>query len=200
MKQAESKPSLLVLASGRGSTFAALIEAEKKLLLDMRVKALIVDRDCAAIEIARENGVPVHVISFAQNKETFAARLHDKIQELNANFILLAGFLRKVPDETVRQFSNRIFNTHPSLLPDFGGAGMYGINVHKAVIASKATVSGISFHYVTEVYDQGGVIAQKQVLVADDTTPEALEEKLKSIEKFFVIEQLNAQAVRFRRS
>lgn len=194
------KPSLLVLASGTGSTFAALVEAEKKLLLDMNVKALIVDRECGAQTFAREAGVPSHLISYTENKETFGARLHEKITAINADFIMLAGFLRKIADQTVLTYRNRIFNTHPSLLPDFGGAGMYGMNVHKAVVAAKKAVSGVSFHLVTENYDQGAVLAQKQVTVDPADTAEKLEEKIKSLEKYFVIAQLNIQAARFRKT
>lgn len=196
----ELKPKLLVLASGGGSTFAALVEAEKKLLLDMHIQALVVDRDCGALTVAREADMASHLISYTENKETFGARLHEKIAQINPDFIMLAGFLRKIGDQTVRAYQNRIFNTHPALLPDFGGAGMYGINVHRAVVAAKKPMSGVSFHLVTENYDQGAVLAQKQVPVNPADTAEQLEEKIKGLEKFFVIEQLNVQAANFRRA
>lgn len=165
----------------------------------MNVKALLVDRDCGAMVAARERNIPVHLVSYADEPSSFGIRLQGKIEELAPDFIMLAGFLRKISNETVFAYRNRIFNTHPSLLPEFGGHGMYGQHVHKAVIAAGKNVSGISFHHVTDDYDQGAVIAQRKVAVDAHDTAESLEEKVKAIEKFFVIEQLNLIASVFRR-
>ena len=193
------KPKLLVLASGQGTTFAALVAAEQKLLLDMQVVALITDRDCGALALARQSHISAHLVSYTEDKESFADRLQKHVDSIRPDFIMLAGFLRKVPDAVVRHYHNRIFNTHPSLLPDFGGAGMYGLNVHRAVIAAHRAVTGITFHCVSESYDEGAIIAQKQVAVQPGDTAEILEERIKSIEKYFVIEQLNVRASHFRR-
>lgn len=193
------KPNLIVLASGHGSTFSTLVEADQKTLLDMNVKALIVDRDCGAIEVAREKNIPAHIVSYADEPSSFGIRLQGKIEELAPDFIFLAGFLRKISSDTVFAYRNRIFNTHPSLLPEFGGQGMYGRNVHKAVITAGKNQTGVSFHHVTDDYDQGAVIAQRKVRVESNDTVESLEEKVKAVEKFFVIEQLNLIASVFRR-
>lgn len=165
----------------------------------MNVKALIVDRECGAMAIAREKNIPVYLVSYADEPSSFGIRLQGKIEELEPDFIMLAGFLRKISNETVFAFRNRIFNTHPSLLPDFGGHGMYGKHVHKAVISAGKNMSGVSFHHVTDDYDQGAVIAQKKVAVNSIDTAESLEDKVKAVEKFFVIEQLNLIASVFRR-
>ena len=95
---------------------------------------------------------------------------------------MLAGYLKKIPSQVIRQYRNRIVNIHPALLPSFGGFGMYGHYVHEAVIASGVKVSGATVHLVTEEYDRGPIIMQKTVDIAFDDTPESLAAKVLKVE------------------
>ena len=105
----------------------------------------------------------------------------NELNILNPDLLVLAGFLWKIPNKIVKNFRNRIINIHPSILPKYGGKGMYGINIHKAVIKNKEKQSGLTIHYVNEEYDKGGIIFQKIVDV-DVKTPEELSEKILKLE------------------
>ena len=101
----------------------------------------------------------------------------NELTDLAPDLIVLAGFLKKVPIEIISSFSNKIVNIHPSLLPKYGGKGMYGINVHKAVLKNNEKESGFSIHYVTKEYDEGNIIFQKSFEI-DSKTPEELSKKI----------------------
>jgi len=94
----------------------------------------------------------------------------------------LAGFLKKIPEEIIRTFPNKIINLHPSLLPKFGGKGMYGMHVHNAVIEAKERVSGITIHYVNEEYDEGKIIKQFNTTIEETDDPQTLFEKIRELE------------------
>ena len=121
---------------------------------------------------------------------------HELLRLLNKNevdLIVLAGFLKLIPNEIIDAFRNRIINIHPALLPSFGGKGMYGINVHKAVFDSSAKVSGATVHFVDYTYDTGSIIAQKCVDISDVKSPEEIAERVLKIEHEllpFVIKKL----------
>ena len=108
----------------------------------------------------------------------------------DANVVFLAGYMRKLGKKTLEKFKGRILNTHPALLPKFGGKGMYGMNVHQAVINSKEKESGVSIHMVDGEYDTGPVIAQCRVKVQPGDTPERLCERVMGQEREFVVETL----------
>ena len=95
-----------------------------------------------------------------------------ELKKLSTDLIVLAGFLKKIPDELVDEFENRIINIHPALLPSFGGKGMYGQNVHKAVFDCSAKYSGATVHFVNKIYDDGKIIAQKAIDISDVESPE----------------------------
>ena len=101
----------------------------------------------------------------------------NELTDLAPDLIILAGFLKKVPTEIISSFSNKIVNIHPSLLPKYGGKGMYGINVHKEVLMNNEKESGFSIHYVTEEYDEGNIIFQKSFQI-DTKNPEELSKKI----------------------
>ena len=110
-----------------------------------------------------------------------------------SKLIILAGFLKKIPTSYINFFKNKIINIHPSLLPKYGGEGMYGLNIHKKVIENKEVETGISIHYISEEYDSGKIIFQKKIKVDKYDTPEKLEEKIHKLEyEYFpkVIESL----------
>lgn len=103
----------------------------------------------------------------------------------NTHWIILAGFLRRLGPCFISAFKNQIINSHPSLLPQFGGKGMYGIHVHRAVCRAQKKTTGLTIHYVNEEYDEGSIIAQKKIKVNDGETPESLQERVKKKEKIF---------------
>ena len=100
-----------------------------------------------------------------------------------ANFIILAGFLWRIPEKIIEAFPNKIINIHPALLPKYGGKGMYGMNVHRAVKANKETETGITIHYVNENYDEGAIIFQAKTTLNEEDTPEKIAEKIHILEQ-----------------
>ena len=135
-------------------------------------------------------GIPFLVF----NKEDFHEKMFlEKISLINPKLIILAGFLLKIPENLIKKFNNKIINIHPSLLPKYGGKGMYGINVHEEVIKNKEDQSGISIHYVNNQYDDGKIIFQKSNKIIYPSTAEKLSKKIHELEmKYFpeIIEKL----------
>lgn len=134
--------------------------------------------DAGALDRARKAQVPTHVIADPGD----GGAIVQVLQETDVELVVLAGYLKLVPAEVVRAFEGRMINIHPALLPAFGGDGMYGIRVHRAVIDSGATVSGVTVHLVDEEYDRGPTVAQWPVPVHADDTPETLAARVLQIE------------------
>lgn len=111
-------------------------------------------------------------------------------QDLKASWVILAGFLKKIPSEFIAAFPDRVINIHPSLLPNYGGAGMYGQYVHKAVSAANEAFSGISIHLVNEEFDKGKLLFQHALALATNANASEVEEKVKSLEKRFFAKDL----------
>lgn len=157
-----------VLVSGGGTNLQALLDALHDSPL-ARVARVISNRpDAGALERARRAGVPTTVLRDANDPAELLAALRD------APLVVLAGYLKLVPAPVVARFRGRMINIHPALLPDFGGPGMYGHHVHEAVLASGATESGATVHFVDEVFDRGAIIAQEKVRIEPGDTPETL--------------------------
>ena len=116
------------------------------------------------------------------NDELNSDKILNDLQNLSPDLIVLAGFLKKIPEKIVDLFRNKIVNIHPSLLPKYGGKGMYGSNIHKKVIQNKESESGITIHYVSKEYDAGKIIFQKKIKVDKNDTPKKLEEKIHKLE------------------
>lgn len=115
-------------------------------------------------------------------KEFYESTFLEAIKNTNPDLIVLAGFLLKIPEKIVSAFENRIINIHPSLLPKYGGKGMYGLNIHKEVILNKEKLSGFTIHYVNQEYDKGAVIFQKKIQINEKETPESLSSKVLKLE------------------
>lgn len=170
-----------VFVSGRGSNLKAILDSPK--LRDLtEVKAVFSDKaDCTAFEVAKRFSIPTYCIGksdgFISNK-----KLKDHLVSLEIELIVLAGYLKMIPGEVVSSFKFRIINIHPALLPSFGGSGMYGANVHKAVFNSSAQVSGATVHFVDENYDTGKIIAQRCVDISDVRTPAEIGERVLKVE------------------
>ena len=146
------------------------------------VKAVFSDKiDCAAFNIAKSFSIKTYSLG---DKEGCIAYndLAEKLKQLEIEFVVLAGFLKLIPTEVIRNYKWKIINIHPALLPSFGGKGMYGINVHKAVFNSSAKVSGATVHFVDETYDTGKIIAQQCVDISDVKSPEEIAERVLKIE------------------
>ena len=115
-------------------------------------------------------------------KELYESTFLETITNTNPDLIVLAGFLLKIPEKMVYAFENRIINIHPSLLPKYGGKGMYGLDIHKEVILNKEKFSGLTIHYVNKEYDKGAVIFQKKIKINEKETPESLSSKVLKLE------------------
>lgn len=178
--------NIAVFGSGRGSNFQAIVQAiQRGTIPNATVRVVISNNSTAGIlEIARANGIPAEHISERQfsSATDFVNHLLATLRRYDVNFIVLAGYMKRVPQQIISQFRNRIINIHPALLPKFGGPGMYGMRVHEAVIAAGEKVSGASVHYVDEEYDHGAVIIQRCVEVKPDDTPESLAARVLEVE------------------
>ncbi len=169
------------MASGSGSNFQAIIDATENGTLQIRIAALIASKTgIGAIERAEKHGISAKVISPKdfESEEAFGRKLLDELHLLQTDLIVLAGYLIKIPPVVIAAFPNRILNIHPSLLPDFGGKGYYGMKVHRAVIEAKKKISGCTVHLVNEEFDKGPILAQSIVSVEESDTPESLAEKV----------------------
>jgi formyltetrahydrofolate-dependent phosphoribosylglycinamide formyltransferase len=170
-----------VFVSGRGSNLQAILDSpELKNLVE--VKAVISDKlNCPAFDIAKKFSIPVYSVGKREGFISFD-ELGTLLKEINIELIVLAGFLKLIPENFVRSFSNKIINIHPALLPSFGGSGMYGMNVHRAVFESSAQVSGATVHFVDETFDTGRIIAQQCIDISDVKSPEEIAERVLKIE------------------
>jgi formyltetrahydrofolate-dependent phosphoribosylglycinamide formyltransferase len=176
---------LAVLASGGGSNLQALLDAFNKVPdAPARVALVISDRETAgALERARLHDVAAHVVAVSGRSEAeIASETLDLFERHAIGLVALAGYLRLVPAAVIRAYPGRMVNIHPALLPGFGGQGMYGSRVHRAVLASGTRITGPTIHYVTEAYDEGRIIAQWPVPVLADDTAESLAARVLLVE------------------
>jgi phosphoribosylglycinamide formyltransferase-1 len=184
-----------IFASGRGSNFRAILESIKAgKTKNARITLVISNNSGAgALQTARENSIPALHISRMQftSDDDYTKALFNALEDHEVNFIVLAGYMKKIDPCIVRKFKNRILNIHPALLPKYGGDGMFGRHVHEAVIASHDPVSGATVHIVDEEYDHGSIVLQKKVPVGPADTAESLAEKVLAIEH-----QLYPEAIR----
>jgi len=176
---------LTVFASGGGSNFQRIVDAIERGDLDADPVGLISNHDEAgAIDRARSHGIPTHVLdpdAFDQASD-FSSALLDILRSQDTTFVALAGYMRKIPDPVVDAFRGRMVNIHPALLPAFGGRGMYGMNVHRAVIEYGAHWSGATVHLVDEEYDHGPIVVQEPVPVYPDDTASDLADRVLAVE------------------
>lgn len=171
---------IAVFASGGGTDFQSVIDANEKESF-CEIAMLIASKSgIGAIERAEKHNIPFYVFS-KQNYddlEILYAELSRLLDESKVDYIVLAGWLKIIPESFIKTFSDRIINIHPSLIPAFCGAGYYGLKVHKAVIEYGAKISGCTVHFVNEIPDGGAIIAQRAVEVDDGDTPESLQAKI----------------------
>lgn len=171
---------IAIFASGAGSNAEKIIEyftGHKKISVGL---VACNKPGAGVLQIASDFNIPVLMIDkerfFDENGYT------DELKEAGIDFIVLAGFLWKIPQTLIDNYRNKIINIHPALLPKFGGKGMYGSKVHEAVIAAGEKESGITIHYVDEYYDNGDIIFQAACPVSADDTPDTLAQKIHQLE------------------
>lgn len=179
-----------MFASGRGTNLKAILNYPE-LKGKIEVKWLITDNPfCKALKIAKKYNISFYCINNNKIKKNY-----DNIIELfnkdNIELIVLAGFLKLLPSEFVEYFKNRIINIHPALLPSFGGKGMYGMNVHKAVFNSKVSESGATIHFVDNTYDTGKIMAQRKIDITNCNSAEEIAENVLKIEHQLLPETIN---------
>ena len=171
---------IAVFASGGGTDFQSVIDANEREHF-CEISCLIASKDgIGAIDRAKKHGIKTAV--FAKKDypelEDLYAELTDLLKSEKVDYIVLAGWLKIIPESFIKTFEDRIVNIHPSLIPAFCGAGYYGIKVHQAVIEYGAKVSGCTVHFVNEIPDGGAIIAQSTVKVQDGDTPETLQARI----------------------
>ncbi len=180
MKKQTKKHRIAILASGSGSNAGKFISYFRDHQTISVVLVVSNNASAFVLQRAANAGVPSVVLprqAWEEKKKVLA--LFDSYQ---VNTIVLAGYMRLLPPWMTERYSGRIFNIHPALLPDFGGKGMYGMHVHRAVIESGVRRSGITVHLVNERYDEGPILFQKQIDVLPGDTPETLSKKIKQLE------------------
>ena len=171
---------IAIFASGSGSNTQSIIEYfQQKENIEI---ALIMCNKSNAFVVQRAQKLGVKCIVF--NSETFKNNLGflDILSKYEVNWIVLAGFLLKIPEYIIEDFQGKIINVHPALLPKYGGKGMYGMNVHRSVIEDNETESGISIHYVNKNYDEGKMIFQASCAINAGDSPEDLANKIRLLE------------------
>lgn len=186
----EKKVSILIFASGNGSNAENIITYFQKKSIHINWIIITNNSDAGVIERSVRLNIPFMVFS---KDDFYNNNVLEKINLINPSLIVLAGFLLKIPEQIIENFPNKIINIHPSLLPKYGGKGMYGINVHKKVIENQESESGISIHYVNQNYDEGKIIFQKSITISYPTDASNLSKKIHELEmKYFpeVIEKL----------
>ena len=181
------------LASHNGSNMQAVIDACKTGRLKAMPAVVISNNsDLGALARAEREGIPHYHLSTKTHPdaETLDAAILQMLLEHKVELVVLAGYLRKVGAQTLRQYSDRIINIHPALLPKFGGQGMYGQNVHQAVLEAGETETGVTIHLVNDEYDRGQILAQRKVAVLPTDTVETLAARVLETEHAFLVETL----------
>jgi formyltetrahydrofolate-dependent phosphoribosylglycinamide formyltransferase len=180
--------NIAIFASGGGSNAEVIIKTLPQLLLDKNTIAkiaLVISNNAKAgvFNIALQNNLPVAIIDLKGKNTTEIDTAYLSILKEHAiDFIILAGYLKKIPTALIKAYPQKIINIHPALLPAYGGAGMYGMHVHEAVVLAGEKLSGITIHYVDEVYDHGKIIFQKTCDLEEGETGESLAKKVLELE------------------
>ena len=186
----KNKKRIAVLVSGGGSNLQSIIDNIECGNLNCEISYVIADRECYGLERAEKHGIK----NILLDRKVLKEKLSDEISNVLENddektdYIVLAGYLSILSPEFIKKWSRKIINIHPSLLPKFGGKGMYGMNVHRAVVEAKETESGCTIHFVDTGVDTGEIILQIKVPVLSDDTPEVLQKRVLKKEHVLLIE------------
>ena len=187
---------IVIFASGSGTNAENIVLYFNKIEVAKVICIFSNNANAKVLERAKSLNIPTEVFS----KEDFIGdKVLQKLNSIQPDLIILAGFLLKFPQNCVAAFPNKIINIHPALLPKYGGKGMYGMNVHRAVVENNEPETGITIHYVNENYDEGNIIFQKNVPLSGNETPEEVAAKIYELEQQYfpgVIEKLIGQDLR----
>lgn len=185
------------LASHGGSAMHAIVDAcrEGRLAADPRV-VISNNRGSMALQQGAEAGLATYLLNGRTHPgpEDLDLAILEALRSHDVDLVVLSGYMKKIGPRTLDAYRNRILNVHPALLPKFGGKGMYGRYVHEAVLEAGERVTGVTIHIVDEEYDHGPVVAQRELPVRDDDTPESLAERVGELEGPLFVEALGAIA------
>ena len=188
----KARARVAVFASGGGSNLGAMLDHGERLGSSRAADVALVSssrESAGALVRARERNIPTAVLAGAD-----AGAMNEMLDEHRIDLVVLAGYLSLVPDAVTARFAGRMLNVHPALLPAFGGQGLYGQRVHRAVLDAGAKLSGATVHFVDAHYDRGPIIAQWPVPVGDDDTPESLAARVLRIEHMLLPRAVEAVA------
>ena len=181
MNQKNKSINIVAFASGGGSNFKSIHDKIKTGEINAEIKLVVSNNiDSGVLAYANAEGIPIFIYDktqFSDNIE-FCNSLFNELKRVNADLLVLAGFMKKIPNEIVIHFEKRIINIHPSLLPKFGGKGFFGMNVHRAVIEMNEKESGATVHFVNKIYDNGPIVAQSIVKIQLGESPEELAKRV----------------------
>jgi phosphoribosylglycinamide formyltransferase 1 len=181
---------LAFLASGRGSSMRAIIEACDKGIINAEPILLISNNhNSEAVVYAKERGIESKV-ALTDSIDCGDSAICEILDELKPDLVILSGYIKKIGTKTLSCYNNKILNIHPSLLPNFGGRGMYGNKVHKAVIAKGCKETGITIHWINSEYDEGPILSQCIIPIALNEVITTLQQKFQDIEPKFFVETL----------
>ena len=178
--------NIAILSSHNGSGFETLYLASQDNILDINISMVISNNTNAGVlEKAKKYNIESHLVN-SKTTDNVDDSIYDLLKKSGCEYIFLSGYMKKIPPKITNSF--KIINSHPSLLPKYGGPGMYGRYVHEAVVKNNERVSGVTVHEVNEKYDDGKIILQKELLLSDDETVDSLETKIKALEKIAIVE------------
>lgn len=179
-----------ILSSYNGSGFDALYKAINEKVLDAQISVVISNNTGANV---LKNAASRNIPNFLVNSKIFPdENIDKKITELllehSCDYVFLSGYMKKIEENLLKNFPNKIINSHPALLPNFGGRGMYGRFVHEAVVKAKSKESGATIHYVNENYDEGSFVIQKSLKIEENESVDSVESRVKSLETIAIVE------------
>ncbi|MAZ61630.1 MAG: phosphoribosylglycinamide formyltransferase [Candidatus Marinimicrobia bacterium] len=177
--------NIAVFASGAGSNFINLFNKIASNNLNGSIVLLVSNNpNSGAVKFAKNNDICIKIINKFRYKDktTINKEYKSSLKENKINLILLAGFMKKIPVDLIKIYRNKILNIHPSLLPDYGGKGFFGMNVHHAVFNANEKISGATVHYVNKDYDRGPILIQKKVEIQNCKGPNEIAKKVLEIE------------------
>jgi len=186
--------NIAIFASHGGSDLQAIVDGCKQNKINASVAVVISNNaDSMALQRANNEGIPAYHLSAKKfgGEDVLAKHILSTLAEFHIDMIFLAGYMRMLHPTVLETYRNRIFNIHPALLPKFGGRGMYGMNVHTAVIAAGEHETGVTIHRVSPEYDSGEIVAQTTVPVLSEDTPEILASRVLEREHTFLVEVIS---------
>tara|TARA_B100001093_G_scaffold313185_1_gene298861 strand:- start:717 stop:1307 length:591 start_codon:yes stop_codon:yes gene_type:complete len=182
---------IAVFASHNGTNFEAIAEACKSGMIRGEV-VLLISNNKKSQAIAKAKNLGIHSFHISKNLEPNDQKRDMKISSLlngyNCELAVLAGYMKKLSRAVIDSFSGKVINIHPSLLPKYGGKGMYGLAVHKEVLKNNEDLSGVTVHLVNSEYDKGEILSQQIISISENETPESLAEKAKRVEHHLIIQ------------